>query len=215
VGRIENEVLRRFVAARDAGDAAAADRHYNQLMQLYFDRVGAWVRFESGSRLDAQEREDAVERALVRISVNLRLSFNGSSVGEWVSAARTAVKFACIDTQRASIRKRKHEVPLDETRSDDDDRGRYDDAEHREAMDRLAQAEADAARVEFFAAEAAFLDWAAGKLSPRRREVLELMRQGKATREIMEILGIGENNVHQTYRRILEDLRTLHDDYTP
>lgn len=214
VGRIENEVLRRFCTARDAGDEAAADAHWQRLMTIFFDRIPGWVAAEHQGRLDAQERRDAVAAATMRICVGLRRTFAGSSVGEFVNAAKRAVKFACIDTQRKAQRLREHETSLDAQRWDDDRDG-YDAPAHEAPKDRVSTAEAEQLEEDFFAGESAFLDWAVPRLPKRPREVFELMRQGKQTKEIMEILGINENNVHVSYKRALEKLRTLRPDYEP
>lgn len=215
VGGIENEVLRRFWAARDAGDEAAADRHWQHLMTLFHDRVPGWVAAEHKRRLDPQEASDAVAAALNRIALRLRWTLAGRSVGEFVNAAKQVVRFACIDTQRRAQGLREHESSLDAPRWSDDRRDGYDNPEFEAPKDRVSVAEADEIESGFFAGEAEFLDWAVPRLPSRPREVFELMRQGKQTKEIMGILGIGENNVHVSYKRALEKLRALRSDYQP
>lgn len=215
VGRIENEVLRRFCTARDAGDEAAAHQHYQRFITLQFDRIRAFVRIEADGRLNPRELEEAEERAMIRVGTKVRDSFRGSSVGAWVLVARQAVHFACIDAQDDAIKRRERETSFDAHRSGDDERDGYEKAEYATPPNRVSVDEADEIRDDFFAGESAFLDWAVPRLPKRPREVFELMRQGKQTKEIMEILGINENNVHVSYKRALEKLRTLRPDYEP
>ncbi len=215
VGRHDDELLRRFVAARDAGDDAAMRHWWHELVATNYDRVAAMVALEARRHLSADERQDAVQAACLRLTVNMIATFHGTSMGEWINALRRLVRFACIDVQRKAARISKHERHLDEPRSGDDDRGRYDDAERHAAERALTDAEERERDQEDVAAGQAFLDWAVPQLPRRPREVFELMRQGKTTKEIMQALDITENNVHVSSKRALARLRKLSQTYEP
>lgn len=215
VGRHDDELLRRFVAARDAGDDDAMRHWWHELVATNYDRVAGMVSLEARGHLSADERQDAVQAACLRLTVNMIATFHGTSMGEWINALRRLVTFACIDVQRKAARISKHERHLDEPRSGDDDRGRYDDAERRAAEGALTDAEERERDQEDVAARQAFLDWAVPQLTPRPRQVFELMRQGKTTKEIMQALDISENNVHVSSKRALARLRKLSQTYEP
>ena len=93
-------LLQRFLLARRRRDEAAARAAWDELVELNFDRVVTLVRVESRGRLSAEERDDAVQRALTTMLTRFMDTFRGTSMGEWVAATRTLVHFACVDTQR-------------------------------------------------------------------------------------------------------------------
>ena len=93
-------LLQRFLLARRRRDEAAARTAWDELVELNFDRVVTLVRVESRGRLSAGERDDAVQRALTTMLTRFMDTFRGTSMGEWVSATRTLVHYACVDTQR-------------------------------------------------------------------------------------------------------------------
>jgi hypothetical protein len=84
-------LLRRFVACRDTGDAAGAQRWWRELVELNFDRVRSMVDlWGRGGRLSADEREEATQLALVKLWHNMVHSFHGRTMGEWVNATALA-----------------------------------------------------------------------------------------------------------------------------
>jgi DNA-directed RNA polymerase specialized sigma24 family protein len=115
LGDRSEAVLARFVAARDAGDRPAAVAAWEELLALNVDRVRAMVALWGGSgRLSADEREDAVQRALVKLWRNMVSTFAGGSMGEWVNAVRTCVNFASTDVQREAAQRTSRAAPLED-----------------------------------------------------------------------------------------------------
>lgn len=195
--------MRRFVAARRAGDRAAARLAWDALLTDNFDRVRAMVFLESRRQLSADEQEEALQRALVRMATNMIDTFAGSSMGEYVEATRTLVRFACIDTQRRAAVRSGRERAL-----------RSGDAAAYEAIERARVAEESrAADADALDDARAFLDWAVPRLSPKRRAVIELDRRGVAVEEIQERLGISRDVVYASRSRALKDLAKLRSEF--
>src|SRR3954447_19841463 len=105
------EHLRRFVAARRAGDAAGMRRWWNELVIDVRDRMDGFVATTHRGRLDDDEHELAVAMALARFANNLIATFQGVSMGELVNATKTLARGICIDVQRRSVRARRLEGP--------------------------------------------------------------------------------------------------------
>jgi DNA-directed RNA polymerase specialized sigma24 family protein len=61
----------------------------------------------------------------------------------------------------------------------------------------------------------AFLDWAIPQLSPRRRGVIELDRDGVPVKDIQKRLGVSRDVVYQARHLGLDDLAKLRDSYQP
>ena len=159
-------------------------------MELNFDRVVTLVRLESRGRLTPEERDDAVQRALVTMLTRFMETFRGTSMGEFVAATRTLVRFACVDTQRraAVVSGRTEElVDLQEEDAADDD----------ELLERGGS----------------FLDWAVPQLVGRRREVIELDLQDLTTEEIQQRLGVSRDVVYAARSRALKDLAELREEH--
>ncbi len=214
VGRHDEERLRRFVSARRAGDEAAARRYWNELVADNFDRVRAMVVLESRGRLSPEERDDALQRALVKLTVNMIDTFRGASMGEWVRSTRTLVTFACIDTQRRAQTVSRRERALHRAGREDDDAAERLD---RDVYEALEQQRREAERLEqeadVLGERRAFLDWAVPRLSPKRRAVIELDRAGVPVEEIQERLGVSRDVVYQSRHRALHDLAKLREEY--
>ncbi len=214
VARHDEEKLRRFVAARRAGDAGGARRWWDELLSDNFDRVRAMVYLESRGRLSPDEREDALQRALVRLAVKMIDTFHGASMGEWVESTRTLVKFACIDTQRRAQTVSRRERALDRPGRGDDDAGGRRDAEVYKAIeDRRRTAESLERDADVLGERQAFLDWAVPRLSAQRRAVVELDRAGLSVEEIQERLGVSRDVVYASRSRALRDLAKLRQEY--
>lgn len=203
VGDFADVHLRGFVAARNADDAVAMRRHWEELVIHFRLRMDGLVRLEHRGRLDPDEHEDAVQLALVRFSTKLAGSFKGTTMGELVNATKRAVQWACIDVQRQN--QRHDTVPLDgdwgdpdrETRSHEIDLAErlFDDAEHSIELR------------EFFAS-------AFDGLDDRKREVLQLsLFSTLSDAEIAEQLGTTTNNVQQLRSRALRELRRLYREH--
>ena len=100
VARFDDEHLRRFLAARRAGDAVAMRRAWEELVIVFKDRMDGLVAANHKGRLDAFEHEEAVQRALIRFSDNLFTTFRGTSMGELVNATKKLCFYVCIEVQR-------------------------------------------------------------------------------------------------------------------
>jgi len=196
----DEEELRRFVAARRAGDAAAAERHWTALVEANFDRVRGFVDlWARGGRLSPDEREDATSLALVKLWHNMVHTFEGATMGEWVKATRACAEFACRDVQRRAAQAHARTAPLAE-----DEAGEW----------RLAELAREHARRAEEAGEArSFLDWALPRLDPRRRAVLELTLEGVPADEIADRLDLSMPNLYQLRSRGLRDLAKLKELY--
>lgn len=215
VGRHDDEKLRRFLAARRAGDEVAARRHWDELVADNFDRVCAMVALQSRDHLSRDEQDDAVQRALIKLLNNMIVTFKGSSMGEWVESTRTLVKFACIDTQRRAQTISRHERSLHRGGGRDDDDAAGDcDADVYEAIERDRREQESAEHdAELLGERRSFLDWAVPQLSDKRREVIELDRSDIPVDKIQQRLGVSRDVVYQSRHRALNDLTKLREAY--
>jgi RNA polymerase sigma factor (sigma-70 family) len=190
LGDRSEAALARFVAARDAGDRGRALAAWEELLALNADRVrgmvGLWA---ARGRLSADEREDAVQRAMVKLWRNMIGTFAGTTMGEWVNAVRTCVSYACADVQREAAARTGRSAPLEAG----------DDV----ALDSHARAEekADAA---------GFVAWALPRVADeRRRLVLARTLDGAPAAAIAAELGVEMGNLYQLRSRGLKDLAAL------
>ena len=190
VARHDAALLQRFLLARRRRDEAAARAAWNELVELNFDRVVTLVRLESRGRLTDEERDDAVQRALITMLTRFMDTFRGTSMGEWVAATRTLVHFACVDTQRRAA--------LISGRTE-------------ELGDHVAEEAVDADPV--LERGSAFLDWALPRLTHRRRAVIKLDLQDLTTEEIQERLGVSRDVVYAARSRALKDLDKLREEH--
>ncbi|HSD76100.1 MAG TPA: hypothetical protein VLA98_01800 [Solirubrobacteraceae bacterium] len=207
VGKHEGEHLRRFVAARERGDAADMRRWWEELVIDFFDRMDGFVAAAHRGRLNADEHELAVALSMGRFSERLIDTFEGVSIGELVNACKALARGICIDVQRSSIRARRHAGhSLDAGWDEDPD-------------DRVAETwEAEEAKRRHDRGERGrevrdFLDWALPQIVEKRRRVLDLTFHGAELPEIVEELGISEANAYQLRSRGLKDLKQLKERY--
>ena len=215
VGRHDEEILRRFLAARSAGDDAGARELWGRLVTDNFDRVSNMVAVESYGRLSRAEQDDAVQRALIRLLENMTHTFKGSSMGEWVMSTRALVKFACIDTQRSAMVVSKHERSLDSGagHGDEDAAGSWDKDVYAAVEQQRKERESDERAGEILGGYQAFRDWAVPQLTEKRRAVIELDRAGVPVEEIQERLGVSRDVVYQSRHRAVKDLARLWREY--
>ena len=204
VGLTEEQLLTRFVACRDASDADGARRAWEELAVASFDRVRGMVDVRARRYgLSPDERQEAVQVALVKLWNNMVRTFRGTSMGEYVNAMKALVEFACADVQRAAARRTEHETRLE----DDADRPNHDwkaDELAHEAHRRGAERQ-DAAD---------FVSWAVPQLTnERRRRVIERTLDEAPAEEIAAELGVSMDNLYQLRTRGLKDLRELRDDW--
>jgi RNA polymerase sigma factor (sigma-70 family) len=209
----DEALLRRFVACREAGDAGGARRWWEELVTLNYDRVAGMVAVWRGGReLRPDERDEATQRALLKLWRNMVETFTGTTMGEWVNATRTCVDFACRDVQRRAARETRRLKSLDEPASarghdGDDDRGAYDwaleaERRRREQREREARDAAD------------FVTWALPRIADeRRRLVLQRTLEGVPAEEIRHELEVTRDNLYQLRSRGLKDLAKLKELY--
>ena len=203
-------MLQRFLEARAAEDDQAAGRCWSELVERNYDRVEGMVAlWGRGGRLSADEREEALQRALVKLWKRMAVTFEGSTMGEWVNATRQLVEYACLDVQREAARRSARERSLDEPR-------RGDEGEQAGAHDTLlARLAADELRRAGERAEAlGFTDWALPRVTnARRRAVLERTLDGVPAEAIAAELDVTMANLYQLRSRGLRDLADLYREY--
>jgi capsule polysaccharide export protein KpsE/RkpR len=213
VGDADEQVLLRFVKARRDGDEQAARRWWDELIRVSFDRISGMARAYSSGHLSRDQQDEAIQRALIKISNNMIHSFRGASIGEWVAAVRTLVQFMCMDVKRDAVAVAKHEASLQEAAGDDPDLGRWDSEVYAAIEKRRGELASIEADQEAIREGQAFLDWAVPRLSQRRRAVIELDRQNVAVEEIQARLGISRDVVYAARSRALKDLAKLRQEY--
>jgi hypothetical protein len=206
VARRDELVLRRFLAARRDGNARLAERCWNELLALNFDRIRNMVAAYSHAHLSETERQEAIQLSIIKISRRLIHTFNGTSMGEWVEAVRTLIKFKCGDVQREAARHSRHQVPYvagdeSEAAARQRDVDEYREHERRRQLEESAEADA-----EQLSHDRAFLDWALEQLAPKRRAVIELDRRGIPTEQIQRQLKMSRDVVYANRSRGLKDL---------
>lgn len=204
VATFPQEHLRRFLLAREAGDAEAMRRWWEMLVVDLFDRITAQVTYESIGHLDADEREDAVQLCLQSFSDKLITSFKGTSVGELVNAMKTLVKYRCIDVQRKETRHGGES--LDAGWADDDPDRPGPDWERDEAWNRFD-------REQLGRDAQGFLDWMLPQLKGQQREVMELTLRGDTLEEICQQLSVSKPNAYQLRSRANKALVKLKEQY--
>jgi hypothetical protein len=204
----EDEHLRRFLRARARKDAVEMRRWWERIVEDFYDRIDGFVGVAHKGRLDDQEHELAVELALVRFALNLRSTFEGTSMGELVNATKQLCSYICMDVQRRSIADREHG-------------GRSLD----EGWD--AAADPDAATPPWEAQEAlrrhsddersrevgAFITWALPQLVGDRGPVLAMTIAGLEIAEICAELDVTPANAYALRSRGMRDLKQLKEQY--
>jgi RNA polymerase sigma factor (sigma-70 family) len=205
VGLRDEELLRRFVACREAGDGDGALHWWGQLVERKFDLVQLLVdRRASRYGLSHDERDEAVQAALVKLWRNMVRTFHGTTMGEWVNSTKTLVETTCMDVQRKAAKNTERETSFDvadpET-SNPDWKG-------------AAKAEQTYLRDAEKAEAAGFVAWALPQIGDdRRRLVLERTLDGVPADEIAAELGVGMDNLYAIRSRAVKDLRKLKDRY--
>ena len=207
MGLSDDEILRRFVACRDAGDGDGALRWWTKLVEANFDRVRSMVDVRAGRyRLSAAECDEAVQRALVKLWRRMVISFKGATMGEWVNATRTLVDLVCKDVQRDAARRGGRETSFDPGWADPERANpgwRGDElAEQRHRRD---EERADAA---------SFVEWALPQIpDDRRRLVIERTLDGVPAADIARELAVSMDNLYALRSRGLKDLSKLSDQW--
>jgi RNA polymerase sigma factor (sigma-70 family) len=202
--------LRRFVHCRDRGDTQGANEAWAALLEESFERVRSMVDlWGRGGRLSRDERDEAVQKALLKLWKNMIVTFEGVSMGQFVNSLRQLVDYACLDVQRAAAKRSGRERSLDELARDaeGDETSRFARAEHEEAawleLRRGEKAEAGD-----------FVHWALDEMTNKRRAaVLRHTLAGTPEAEIAAEFDTTLNNVQALRSRGMKDLRKLKERY--
>ena len=207
VGLRDEELLRKFVACRDAGDGDGARHWWGKLVTENFDRVRGMVDARASRYgLSGDEREEATQLALVKLWRNMVRTFKGTSMGEWVNSTKQLVEFSCQQVQRDAARRTEHERALEigETGTEDERADWKSDKLAQEEF-RRAQEREDAS---------GFFEWALPQLTnERRRMAVEDMLDGVPAEETAAKLEIEVGNLYQVRTRGLKDLSRLRDQW--
>lgn len=205
--RHDEYLLRQFVASRDGGDPALARRWWDDLVGANYDRLHGMVRVTSRGHLSPAEQQDALQEILTKLLVKAIDDFRGVSMGEWVNYCKQVVFGVCVDEQRRAQRHSRRRASLD-AHSDDGHGTDGVTTQVFEALEDRSRQEAEAVEeAENDAERRVALDRGIERLTPRRRAVIELLREGLSTPEIQERLGVSSDVVHQSCSRGLRDLR--------
>jgi RNA polymerase sigma factor (sigma-70 family) len=207
VGRRDEEILRRFVQARDGGDVEGATRLWHDLVGESFDRVAGLVDVWSvrKTKLSEHEREEAIQRVLVSLWDKVRWTFRGTAMGELHNTIETLVGFRCADVVGEQVADReRYPTSLDRpwVDEDGDERGQHP-ADADESTERwYREAEQAEARelVDGLMAE-----------MPDERERLVTLRtlEGAPAAEIAEEVGINVTHLYKVRERGIKTLRRL------
>jgi RNA polymerase sigma factor (sigma-70 family) len=198
VEKRDEERLKRFVAHRDAGEVAAARGEWEALVEANFDRIAGLVTLQARGKLSAFERDEAVQRTIVKIWRNMVSTFDGTSAGEFVNAVRTCAGFAVTDVQREAARRAARETVLDEAAD-----YRWGDVARQEHRRDGERAEARD-----------FVQWSLPQLAnERQRLVVERSLDGVPAEEIAAELEVSLANLYQLRSRGLKRLAALKEIY--
>jgi RNA polymerase sigma factor (sigma-70 family) len=205
VGLRDEELLRRFVACREAGDGDGALHWWARLVEAKFDLVQLLVDRRAGRYgLSHDEREEAVSAALVKLWRNMARTFHGTTMGEWVNATKTLVETTCMDVQRRAAKRTRRETSFDVA----------DPETTNPEWKGAKKAEEDYLRDAEKAEAAGFIAWALPQIDDdRRRLVLERTLDGQPGEEIAAELDVSMANLYAIRSRGLKDLRKLRDRY--
>jgi RNA polymerase sigma factor (sigma-70 family) len=205
VGLRDEELLRRFVACREAGDGDGALHWWGRLVEAKFDLVRLLVDRRAGRYgLSHDEREEAVQAALVKLWKNMVRTFHGTTMGEWVNSTKTLVETTCMDVQRKAAKQTAREGSFDVADPETSNPDWKGAAKAHEAYRRdVEKAEAEG-----------FVAWALPQIGDdRRRLVLERTLDGVPAEDIAAELDVSMANLYAIRSRGLKDLRKLRDRY--
>src|SRR4051812_14928010 len=136
--------------------------------------------------LDADERQEATQRALVKLWNNMVRTFRGTTMGEYVNATKQLVEFACADVQRDAARRTERETRLEDDPDSPHPDWKVDELAHQD--DRRAAERKDAAD---------FVAWAVPQLeNERRRRVVERTLDDARAEEIAAELDVTMDNLY-------------------
>lgn len=106
-GLTHEELLGRFVAARESGDVRRAATHWERLVLRHRDHVDVWVRAwrspAAGRRLPAGEVADARRRTLIHALLRTITTFDGDTLAAFRAELRRCAADVCEDAYRALL----------------------------------------------------------------------------------------------------------------
>jgi DNA-directed RNA polymerase specialized sigma24 family protein len=207
VGLREEELLRRYVACREAKDGDGAHHWWGRLAEANLDRVRAMVDLRARRYgLSHDERQEATQKAVVKLWRNMGHTFVGTTMGEFVNATKSLVEVVCKDVQRAGARRTSRETSFDA--------GAVDPEVSNPAW-KGDEASAERWRRDAEKGEAAdFIAWALPQIDDeRRRLVLERTLDGVPAEDIAAELEVTMANLYAIRSRGIKDLRKLKDRY--
>ena len=207
MGLRDEELLRRFVACREASDGDGALHWWAKLVESKFDLVRLLVDRRAGRYgLSHTERDEAVQAALVKLWRNMARTFHGTTMGEWVNSTKTLVETTCMDVQRKAAKRTERETSFDA--------GAEDAETANPGWKGAAKAEETFRRDAEKSEAAGFIAWALPQITDeRRRLVLERTLDGVPAEDIAAELGVTMANLYAIRSRGIKDLRKLKDRY--
>jgi RNA polymerase sigma factor (sigma-70 family) len=210
----DEHILRLFVAARRAGDGPTVKRLWAELVTMNYPRVEQLVYLESNGRLNAEEQQDAVQLAALRIALipRRKRGFDGTSKGELINLFKQVVHGACIDTQRKEVRHSGRRDSLHTVGEDGEERLTRD-AYEALLRDEAEREDAEGTHEELQALSEKFLAWALPQLNESQRTMIECDLQGLPIEEIMSRLGRKRDAVYKLRERAMKALMKLREEY--
>ena len=206
VGLRDEELLRRFVACREAGDADGALHWWVKLVEAKFDLVRLLVDRRAAATGCRRRARGGRPAALVKLWKKMVRTFQGTTMGEWVNSTKSLVEVACMDVQRDGRQA---------------DRAR-DVVRHRRPIPsgepglagRRLSARATTRATPSRPTPPDFVAWALPQIADdRRRLVIERTLDGVPAEDIADELGVSMANLYAIRSRGMKDLRKLKDRY--
>ena len=210
----DEHILRLFVAARRAGDGQAVERLWREIVTLNFPRIQQLVYLESHGQLNAQEQQDAVQLAAMRIALipRRKRGFEGTSKGELINLFKLVVHFACIDTQRKEVRHSEKRNAL-HTIGEEGEERLTRDAYKALLREEEEREDAESTHKDLQALSEKFLAWALPQLNESQRMMIECDLQGLPIEEIMRRQGRKRDAVYKLRERAMKALMKLREEY--
>ncbi len=202
---------------KDAGDPMKTQHAWGLFITAQFEWIRQKVAYRSsGILFDRYEVEEALSEASMRITRNLGRNFDGMTVEEFRARVDGVARIACLEVQRRAAKRRERgDRSLDAEAFEGDGPAGWVQKTYEAESDERAAREEDAAELEELGALGReFLDWALPQLSPRPREVFELLREGKTPEEIADMLGVSRNVVDQNKKRAIARLIELKEQFS-
>lgn len=208
------ELMRRYVVARAAGDRGAMQDAWGGLLTMAWPRLQRLIAVHGTRLRSTTERENALSEAALRLTRRVVWTFQGTTTAAFGAMLATVAKRACQTEVRAASKRSRRERALDTNRrGEDEGADPIDVLSKRLDDDRVSEEDDREHEAELYAAGAGFLDWAIPQLTPKPRQVLELLRDCSSREEVMRRLGMSREAVDQNYSRAMKRLNELKEQY--